>query len=95
MSKSRPFFTTTDKLLLDLYKAYKDARRHKRSKQDQLRFERYYERNLIALRDAILARRYKPGPCKCFIIHDPKMREILAALFRDRVVHHLLYNYVH
>lgn len=87
--------TSPKQLLLDLYKAYKDARRHKRSKQDQLRFERYYERNLIALRDAILARRYKPGPCKCFIIHDPKMREILAALFRDRVVHHLLYNYVY
>lgn len=42
-----------------------------------------------------MERRYKPGPCKCFIIHDPKMREILAALFRDRVVHHLLFNYIY
>lgn len=91
----RPFSTTPKQLLLDLFRAYKDARRHKRSKQDQLRFERYYERNLVSLRNAILARRYKPGPCKSFIIHDPKMREILAALFRDRVVHHLLYNYIY
>ena len=30
----------------------------------------------------------------CFIIHDPKMREVFAAQFRDRVVHHLLYNYI-
>lgn len=95
MSDPHPFSTSPDQLLLDLYRAYKDARRHKRSKQDQLRFERYYERNLISLRDAILSRRYRPGPCKCFIIHDPKMREILAAQFRDRVVHHLLYNYVY
>lgn len=91
----RPFSTTPKQLLLDLFRAYKDARRHKRSKQDQLRFERYYERNLVSLRNAILSRKYKPGPCKCFIIHDPKMREILAALFRDRVVHHLLFNYIY
>lgn len=95
MSTPRPFSTSPQQLLLDLYRAYKDARRHKRSKKDQLRFERYYEKNLIHLRDSILAHRYKPGPCKCFIIHDPKMREILAALFRDRVVHHLLYNYIY
>lgn len=95
MSAPLPFSSSPDQLLLDLYRAYKDARRHKRMKKDQLRFERYYERNLVALRDAILARRYKPGPCKCFIIHDPKMWEILAAQFRDRVVHHLLYNYIY
>ena len=95
VSQSRPFSTTPEQLLLDLFRAYKDARRHKRSKKDQLRFERYYERNLIRLRDAIFSRHYKPGPCKCFIIHDPKMREILAAMFRDRVVHHLLYNYIY
>ena len=95
MYSPHPFSTSPEQLLLDLYRAYKDARRHKRSKQDQLRFERYYERNLIELRDAILYSRYKPGPCKCFIIHDPKMREILAAQFRDRVVHHLLYNYIY
>lgn len=29
------------------------------------------------------------------IIHDPKMREVFAAEFRDRVVHHLFYNYTH
>ena len=34
-------------------------------------------------------------PSSCFIIHDPKMREVFAAEFRDRVVHHLFYNYTH
>ena len=29
------------------------------------------------------------------VIHDPKMREVFAAEFRDRVVHHLFYNYTH
>ena len=32
---------------------------------------------------------------QCFIISDPKKREVFAADFRDRIVHHLYYNYVH
>ena len=92
---SAPIFDTSpSELLLDLYHAYKDARRHKRSRNYQLRFERNVERELVRLRDAILSRRYRPGASTCFIIHDPKMREVFAAQFRDRVVHHLLYNYI-
>ena len=33
-------------------------------------------------------------PSICFIITRPKPREVWAAGFRDRVVHHLLYNHV-
>ena len=95
MSGSAPIFDTSPRqLLLDLYRAYKDARRHKRSRDYQLRFERNAEAELVRLRDAILSGRYRPGPSTCFIIHDPKMREVFAAQFRDRVLHHLLYNYI-
>lgn len=85
---------TREQLLLDLYRAYRKARRHKRYKQYQLQFERNLEMNLVRLRDAIWERRYKPGPSTCFIVRDPKVREVFAASFRDRVVHHLFYNYV-
>lgn len=88
------FETSPQRLLLDLYRAYRDARRHKRRRDYQLRFERDIEMELVSLRDTILAGRYHPGPSTCFIIHDPKMREVFAAQFRDRVVHHLLYNYI-
>ncbi|MBR6933626.1 MAG: RNA-directed DNA polymerase [Bacteroidales bacterium] len=95
MNRSAPIFDTPPgKLLLDLYRAYKDARRHKRSKDYQLKFERNVEAELVRLRDAILSGRYRSGPSTCFVIHDPKMREVFAAQFRDRVVHHLLYNYI-
>lgn len=40
-------------------------------------------------------RTYKPLPSRCFIIEHPKKREVFAAQFRDRVVHHLYYNYTH
>jgi len=86
--------TSPQKLLLDLYRAWKAARRHKRRKGYQLTFERNAEAELVRLRDAILARTWRPGVSSCFIIHDPKMREVFAAQFRDRVVHHLLYDYI-
>lgn len=33
---------------------------------------------------------YKPSRSVCFITCQPKMREIFAAAFRDRIVHHLV-----
>lgn len=91
---SLPFKTSPQQLLSDLYRAYRDARRHKRRKQYQLSFERHLESELVRLRDSIISGRYRPGPSTCFIIHDPKMREVFAASFRDRIVHHLLCNYI-
>ncbi len=82
-------------MLLDLYRAYKDARKHKRGRMYQLKFEYELEMNLTELRDELIEGRYKPLPSTCFIIHEPKMREVFAADFRDRVVHHLFYNYTH
>ncbi|MBN3848677.1 RNA-directed DNA polymerase [Paraburkholderia sp. Ac-20342] len=35
-----------------------------------------------------------PGRSTCFIIDRPKHREVWAGEFRDRIVHHLLYNHV-
>lgn len=93
--KVRHFSITKDQLLLDLYRAYKDARRNKRNKRYQLKFEFNLEENLINLRDELITATYKPYPSSCFIIHEPKMREVFAADFRDRIVHHLFYNYTH
>ena len=86
------FKTTPEDLLLDLYRAYKDARRHKRRKDNVQRFSYNVEEELVRLRDDIFSRKYSPSPCSCFIIHDSKIREIFAADFRDRIVHHLYYN---
>ena len=89
------FILSREQLLADLYQAYYDARRHKRHKPYQLRFEADLERNLNALCDELYNRTYKPYPSTCFIITDPKKREVFAADFRDRIVHHLYYNYTH
>jgi len=76
----------------DLVEAYLACRRTKRNSASALAFEQQLERNLTTLHDDLYAGRYRPGPSICFIITRPKVREVWAAQFRDRVVHHLLYR---
>jgi len=86
---------TFEGLLEDLHAAYFDARRHKRNKSYQLRFEARLEENLLNLCCDLWWRTYRARPSECFIITDPKKREVFAADFRDRIVHHLYYNYIY
>lgn len=92
---SIPYTLTYSQLRTDLMQAYLDARRHKRNRRYQLNFESDLDSNIDALTDELFSRTYKPLPSDCFIITDPKKREVFAAAFRDRIVHHLYYNYVH
>lgn len=86
---------TRERLLLDLYVAYYDARKHKSMRSYVRHWEANLKENMDMLCDDLLSRRYKPLPSKCFIVDYPKKREIFAAIFRDRVVHHLYFNYTH
>ncbi|MBQ6435988.1 reverse transcriptase [bacterium] len=81
-------------LYCDLWRAYYQARQHKRRTVNQLEFELNLERNLYQLYLDIKNRCYQLSPSIAFIIYDPKTREIFAASFRDRIVHHLVYNYI-
>jgi hypothetical protein len=83
-----------EQLLEDLFLAYYEARKHKRNTINQLRFEIKCEQEIFSLADEILDRRYELRPSICFVINNPVKREIFAADFRDRVVHHLLFNYI-
>lgn len=75
-----------------IYQAYIDCRQRKKNTINALRFEINRERNLVALLKELNSKKYEISRHTCFIIKDPSVREIFAADFRDRVVHHLLYN---
>jgi hypothetical protein len=83
-----------EKTLKDLFDAYFDARRNKRNTVNALAFEKNFESSLFLLFDEIINRRYKPRKSICFIVDKPIKREIFAADFRDRVIHHFIYNYI-
>jgi RNA-directed DNA polymerase len=75
-----------------LFEAYLSCRKTKRYTQNALKFEVDYEANLFQLRDEIESGNYYPGRSIAFIVNKPVKREIFAADFRDRVVHHWLIN---
>lgn len=86
---------TREQLLRDLYVAYWCARKGKAQMSYVVEWDTNLKANMEALCDDLYYRRYKTLPSKCFIIDYPKKREIFAAQFRDRIVHHLYYNWTH
>ena len=78
--------------LSELFDAYADCRSNKRNTLNALAFEVDYEANLLRLCAEINNGSYQPGKSIAFIVNKPVKREIFAADFRDRVVHHLIVN---
>jgi len=83
-----------ENLKVDLFEAYYDARKHKRGTINALMFEENYESHLLALYKELIDKEYKIKKSICFISNYPVKREIFAADFRDRIIHHLVYNYI-
>jgi len=86
---------TFEHLLYQLHLSYLAARKNKRNTHNQLAFELNQETNLHLLATSIFERKYKPKPCIAFIINKPVMREIFAADFSDRVIHHFIYRCIY
>jgi hypothetical protein len=74
----------------NLYRAYRQCRRRKRRTHNALLFERHLEANLLDLHQELNAGTYRPRRSIAFLFNRPKRREVFAASFRDRVVHHVL-----
>ncbi len=78
-------------LFLELYLAELQARRGgKRKTADTHAFEANLLENLTRLRDALWDLDYKPSRGTAHIVFRPVQREIFAAPYVDRVVHHYI-----
>ena len=64
------------------------ARRGKRDRIAVARFVFHLEPNLLRLQEELQSGAYRMRPYRAFVIREPKRRQICAAHFRDRVVHH-------
>lgn len=76
----------------ELFEAYYACLKHKRYSRSAMEFSLDIEHNLFELLDEINNFTYKPSPYNVFIIDYPVKREVFAASFRDRIVHHLVVN---
>lgn len=78
----------------NIHNCWLKCRRRKRNTLNALRFELDLERNLLRLERELKTKSYRPARSVCFAVEKPKLREIFAAEFRDRVVHHILVDYL-
>ena len=76
----------------DLFQAYFDCRKNKRNSKSALMYEENFEENIFILYEKLKSKTYAPGKSDFFIVLQPKPREIWAAQFEDRIIHHLFYN---
>jgi len=82
-------------LPVKLHRGWRRCRKSKRNTAAALAFEADHERELVAMRDALLEGSYRPLPSSRFAILNPKVREVWAAQFRDRVVQWTAYLELH
>jgi hypothetical protein len=75
-----------------LLHAAEQARRGKRFRPAVASFHFDQERALWKLHEELSSKTYRPGTYRSFFIYQPKKRQISAAPYRDRVVHHALVN---
>lgn len=80
--------TTTQEVL----QAYIDCRKRKSSSQSAVTFQLDLANNIRSLRDDLNNGTYQIGTSRVFVVTNPQPREVWAADFRDRIVHHLIYN---
>ena len=75
-----------------LFEAYRDCRRRKRNTRAARSFEIDQEDLLMDLFERLRAGTWFPAASSVFVVKCPKPREVWAAQFQDRIVHHLVYN---
>ena len=76
----------------ELYRAYLDCRKRKRMTHNALQLEIDENINLYKLWKDLNYMRYEVGKSIVFCVDKPVKREVFAADFRDRIVHHLIIN---
>ena len=74
----------------EVFIAYYECRKNKRRTFNALSFESDYEANCVQLWRELNDGTYKIGKSIAFIVTRPVLREVFAADFRDRIVHHIV-----
>ena len=71
-----------------VWDAYHDCLRGKMRSKQAVEYMEIANKDIPILASELWNKAYKPGTSVCFLVHYPKLREVFAASFRDRIVHH-------
>ena len=83
----RPVLALDSRRIHGWMEAYADCISNKMT-SEQCTLYRLHEDDLVSLMMECEERKYEPYTSTCFIVTRPKLREIFAANFRDRIVQH-------
>ena len=78
----------------NLYRSAYAAARGRRYRDTTADFNFNLEEEIQHLHEELAITTYRHGKYRVFTIRDPKVREISAAPFRDRVVHHAAHDVI-
>lgn len=82
-----------DKLVLSFFEAECRCYDNKRSKLDANQFH-YHVAQILPIIRTVLSGGYEPSPNKCFVLPYQVWREVFAAYYPDRIVHHFVVPYI-
>jgi RNA-directed DNA polymerase len=72
--------------------AFAKAAKGKQNRPDVIQFRQHYEANILKLQNDLKSKRLDIGHYRFFTVRDPKTRQICAASFPERVLHHAVMN---
>lgn len=75
--------------------AFWKAKRGKSAKLEVMAYQKNLDKNLLFLRNELIAGEVTVGNYHYFKVYDPKERQICAAAFSERVLHHALMHVCH
>lgn len=78
----------SESFIESVWTAYLDCLRGKSSSSEALAYMRIANEDVPRLARELWSGAYRPSTSTCFLVRYPKLREVFAANFRDRIVHH-------
>jgi len=78
----------------NLLTAYRKTRKRKRFRRKLQKFELNLEDRLIDVQKKLKTGSYRPKQYHQFLVYEPKLRQVSAPAFIDRVVHHAIINII-
>ena len=78
----------------NLYFAYKECLERKRNTKSAQEIEPFYEKILWKIKRELESKTWQPKPYRAFVVKEPSLREIFAADFQDRIVHHAIFRII-
>ena len=76
----------------NLSKAFWKASKGKQDHPEVIGFRQHFRKEIGDIQGQVLNQSLALGNYRFFKVHDPKPRQICAACFRERVIHHAIMN---